>query len=314
MKKVLVTYGSLRGGTEGIAIEIAKILRAGGLEVDCLAVTAVDDLTRYDAVVIGGALYGRRWVASARRFVIRHQRALRAVPVWMFSSGPLDASASRGGVPQAPGVAALAARIGARGHMTFGGRLAPDASGFIAHAMAKQHAGDWRDWTHIDDWAAHVAAAIAKEAPRATPIPPPPPARWVLATICAAVAVTALAGGGALVASPDGALLHAPRSLLDHTPFASFAVPGWILLIAVGLTNALAALRLVRRAPAASSTALFAGVVLFGWIVGEMLLLRSANALQLAYLGVAIAIIAESVSASLVRRDGSARPRARERT
>lgn len=313
MKKVLVTYGSLRGGTEGIAIEIAKILRAGGLEVDCLAVTAVDDLTAYDAVVIGGALYARRWVRSARRFVIRHQRALRAVPVWMFSSGPLDASASRGGVPQVPSVAALAARIGARGHMTFGGRLAPDASGFIAHAMAKQHAGDWRDWTHIDDWAAHVAVAIAKEAPRATPIAPPP-VRWVLATICAAVAVTAIAGGLALVASPDGALLHAPRALLDHTPFASFAVPGWILLVAVGLTNALAALRVIREAPAASSTAILAGVVLFGWIVGEMLLLRSANALQLAYLGVAIAIIAESVSASLVRRDGSARPRARERT
>ncbi|HEY6034447.1 MAG TPA: flavodoxin domain-containing protein, partial [Kofleriaceae bacterium] len=268
MKKVLVTYGSLRGGTEGIALEIAKILRARGLEVDCLAAPAAHDLAPYDAVVIGGALYARRWVRSARRFVIRHQRALRGVPVWMFSSGPLDASASRGGVPQAPSVAALAARIGARGHMTFGGRLAPDASGFLAHAMAKQRAGDWRDWSHIDDWAAHIAVAIAREAPRATPSAPPP-MRWVLATICAAVAVTAIAGGLALLASPDGALLHAPRELLARTPFASFALPGAILVVAVGLTNALAAIRVVREAPTANQTAIFAGVVLFGWIVCE---------------------------------------------
>lgn len=299
MKKVLVTYGSLRGGTEGIAIEIAKILRGAGLDVDCLAVTAVHDLAPYDAVVIGGALYARRWVRSARRFVIRHQRALRAVPVWMFSSGPLDATASRGGVPQAPSVAALAARIGARGHMTFGGRLASDASGFLARAIAKRQAGDWRDWTHIDHWAAHVGAAIAKEAPRATPSAPPP-ARWVLATICAAVAVTAIAGGLALVAAPDGALLHAPRELLAHTPFTSFALPGWILVIAVGITNALAALRVMREAPEANQTAIFAGVALFGWIVGEMLLLRTANALQLGYLALAIVIIGEAMRRILV--------------
>ncbi|HET9987804.1 MAG TPA: flavodoxin domain-containing protein, partial [Kofleriaceae bacterium] len=163
MKKVLVTFGSVRGGTEGIATEIAKTLRTTGLEVDCIAVDDVRDPAPYDAVVIGGAIYARRWVSSARKFVIRHQRALRAVPVWLFSSGPLDASATRGGLPEVPSVGALAARIGARGHMTFGGRLASDASGFLAHAIAKQHAGDWRDWSHIDDWAAHVGAAIVKE-------------------------------------------------------------------------------------------------------------------------------------------------------
>lgn len=294
MKKVLVTYGSLRGGTEGIANEIAKTLRKTGLQVDCIAVTAVRDLAPYDAVVIGGALYARRWVRAARRFVIRHQNVLRGVPVWLFSSGPLDASATRGGVPETASVAALAARIGARGHMTFGGRLASNATGFIAHAMARQHAGDWRDWTHIDDWAAHVAAALLKEPQRLTPSATPP-IRWVLAIMCAAVAVTAIAGGLALVMVPDGSFVHAPRALLEHTPFTSFAVPGWILLVAVGLTNALAAVRVVRDSPAPNPTAIVGGVMLFGWIVGEMMLLRTVNALQLGYLVVACAIIGEAL-------------------
>ena len=293
MKKVLVTFGSVRGGTEGIADEIAKVLRASGLDVDCVAAHSVRDLDHYDAVVIGGALYARRWARSARRFVIRHQRALRALPVWMFSSGPLDDSASRGGLPAVPSVAALSSRIGARGHRTFGGRLASDARGFIAHAMAKQRAGDWRDWWHIDDWARHLGVAILKEPARPAPIPPPP-MRWALASTCAFVALTAIAGGLALVLSPDGSILHAPRALLAHTPFHSFAVPGAILL-AVGLTNAVAAIRVVRESASANRTSIFAGVVLFGWIVGEMILVRSANILQIGYLVIACAIVGEAM-------------------
>jgi menaquinone-dependent protoporphyrinogen oxidase len=46
------------------------------------------------------------------------------------------------------GVAALMAHLGAEGHATFGGRLAADATGFPAAAMAKTHAGDWRSWVH----------------------------------------------------------------------------------------------------------------------------------------------------------------------
>jgi hypothetical protein len=160
--------------------------------------------------------------------------------------------------------------------------------------MAKQHAGDWRDWSHVDDWAAHVAAAMSREPQRLIPSATPP-IRWALAILCVAVAVTAIAGGLALVLAPDGSLVHAPRALLEHTPFASFAAPGWILLVAVGLTNALAAVRVARDSPAANPTAIVAGAALFGWIVGEMMLVRTVNALQLGYLVVACAIIGEAL-------------------
>jgi menaquinone-dependent protoporphyrinogen oxidase len=54
--------------------------------------------------------------------------------------------------------AAARRRTGARGHVTFGGRLLPDATGFPASAKAKTKAGDWRGRARIHAWATNVAA------------------------------------------------------------------------------------------------------------------------------------------------------------
>ncbi|WP_228531082.1 MULTISPECIES: flavodoxin domain-containing protein [Myxococcaceae] len=165
--RILVAYGSERGGTEGIAQMVAEVLRLAGFAVDVRAASEVDALEGYGAVVLGGALYMGRWHRDARRFVLRHEAALRALPVWLFSSGPLDDSATRGEqLPAVPGVQKLLARIGARGHVTFGGRLLPDAKGPIAHAMARQHAGDWRNPAFIQRWAASIAVSLPRAAPQ----------------------------------------------------------------------------------------------------------------------------------------------------
>ena len=57
-------------------------------------------------------------------------------------------------------VRALMKRVGARGHVTFGGRLTPTATGFPARAMAKEHSGDWRDPAHVRSWAKTVASQL----------------------------------------------------------------------------------------------------------------------------------------------------------
>jgi menaquinone-dependent protoporphyrinogen oxidase len=57
------------------------------------------------------------------------------------------------------------ARVGARGHCTFGGRLAPDARGFPASAMARTRAGDWRNQEQIREWAIEVARALSSTGP-----------------------------------------------------------------------------------------------------------------------------------------------------
>lgn len=170
--RVLVTWGSKRGGTEGIAQMVGAALAAAGHEPVLLPAAEARRETRFDAVVVGGALYANHWHADARRFVWRHRQALRKVPVWFFSSGPLDDSADHGEIPPTGGVRALAELVGVQEHVTFGGRLSPDARGFPASAMARTHGGDWRNPDRIREWAAKVARALPTAAPRPAVDPP----------------------------------------------------------------------------------------------------------------------------------------------
>lgn len=170
--RVLVTWGSRHGGTEGIARIVVAALERDGFEVDALPSREVGDLTPFDAVIVGGALYANRWHPDAARFVRRHVAALRRVPVWLFSSGPLDDTAGPAEIPPTRQVEVLMARVGAIAHRTFGGRLEPDVKGFPASAMAKDHAGDWRDRTAIDAWATAVGRALPDALPGVAVDPP----------------------------------------------------------------------------------------------------------------------------------------------
>jgi len=170
--RVLVTWGSKRGGTAGIGAMIAETLRASGVDVVASPVEEVMSLDGFSAVIIGGALYANLWPSKVRRFVNHHMRALRTVPVWMFSSGPLDASTDAKDIPPVPVVSVLAERVGALGHVTFGGRLEPTATGFPAKAMAKTHSGDWRNVNRIHAWAEEIAAALPYARPGPAIEPP----------------------------------------------------------------------------------------------------------------------------------------------
>lgn len=158
--RVLVAFGSKRGGTAGLADMIADALEQAGVEAIVRPANNVDDLTDVDAVIVAGALYANRWHRDARRFVKRNATALRRLPVWLVSSGPLDDSAERRDIPPTAQVRKLATAVGARGHITFGGRLEPDAKGFPASAMAKHNAGDWRSPGHVSRWVDTVASQL----------------------------------------------------------------------------------------------------------------------------------------------------------
>lgn len=170
--RVLVTWSSKRGGTEGIGHMLGEALGAHGLDVVEEPAKEVRKLDPFDAVIVGGALYANHWPGKLRRFVNRHTAELRKVPVWFFSSGPLDDSAAGGGIPATTQVAVLAERVGAIGHKTFGGRLRPDAKGFPASAMAKKRSGDWRNPERIRAWADQLAAELPQAVP-GTPIDHP---------------------------------------------------------------------------------------------------------------------------------------------
>ena len=160
MTRILVAYGSKRDGTAGLAAMIRDALTAAGHEVAVSPARDITCLRGLDAVIVAGALYADRWHRDARHFVRRHRAALSELPVWLVSTGPLDDTATQRDIPPTPQVRKLADLVGARGHVTFGGRLSPDAKGFLASAMAKTKAGDWRDPAQVDRWVASIVEEL----------------------------------------------------------------------------------------------------------------------------------------------------------
>ena len=141
MTRVLVAYASKNGFTAEIAEAVAKELGRHGLEVDCFEAGSVRQIERYGAVVLGSAVYAKRWRRSARRFLRRHGRGLSSLPWWVFSSGPVgepkpdDPRAAAWLEP--PKTMAKVERLGAREHVVFGGRVPLEPHSFIERAMVK---------------------------------------------------------------------------------------------------------------------------------------------------------------------------------
>jgi menaquinone-dependent protoporphyrinogen oxidase len=209
--RILITCGSTRGGTDEIGRMLAARLQEEGHDVDMLPPAEAARATGFDAVIVGGALYSNRWHRAARRFVARRQDELRGVPVWFFSSGPLNDSADLDVIPPTRQVEVLMERVGAQGHMTFGGRLLPDARGFPASVMAKKRVGDWRTPDRIRAWATDIARALPTARPGLVTLQPGGSVAWVAVHGVVGWALCALTMGVVLrlTSLPVALVLHA---------------------------------------------------------------------------------------------------------
>jgi len=150
--KALIVYGTRNGGTAGLAYMIATAFQREGWQVQIADAADSPGIGDVDVVVVGGGLYVGRWVPSVRQWVRHHRATLKIVPVWFFSSGPLDDSAAAGDLAPAPSVAKLAREVEVAGHMTFGGYLDKAPRGFLARQMARRYAGDWREPKQVEEW------------------------------------------------------------------------------------------------------------------------------------------------------------------
>lgn len=164
MTRVLVAYASKRGSTSEIAQAVADELGRAGLEADCRDAGQVDDLDGVDAVVLGSAVYMRRWRGDARRFLRRHRRRLAELPLWVFSSGPTgDPARDDARWTEPRHTIKKIERLGAREHVVFGGRMPLDPGNAMERAMIEGTPTEWRDrrdWDAIRAWAAGVASAL----------------------------------------------------------------------------------------------------------------------------------------------------------
>jgi menaquinone-dependent protoporphyrinogen oxidase len=161
---VLVTYASKRGSTAEIAETIAATLRREGLGVCLERAEDVQSLDRYDAVVLGSAVYMKRWRGDARHFLKKHRKALKQMPFWVFSSGPVgDPSKDNPEWMEPPNIAEKVDELGGREHVVFGGCVPVEPQGFMEEAMVERtpkEFRDRRDWTDIREWAHGVAGAL----------------------------------------------------------------------------------------------------------------------------------------------------------
>jgi menaquinone-dependent protoporphyrinogen oxidase len=152
---MLVAYGSKHGSTEKVAEAITEDLKHAGRDVELRRAADVEDLTRYDGVVLGGSLYFGRWHGDAVRFLSKHRRELSELPVTVFALGPQsaepqDLAKSRA---QLDKVLRKVPEVEPRSIAVFGGVIDPAKLRFPLNRMP---ASDARDWNAIEAWTDEV--------------------------------------------------------------------------------------------------------------------------------------------------------------
>jgi hypothetical protein len=128
---------------------------------------------------------------------------------------------------------------------------------------------------------------------------------WALIILHLLLGLGAVVCGGMLVAAPDGHLMQMPLSMLEHSPFSNFLIPGAILFTLLGIIPLCVAYGLWKRPgwrwPDAINPfkrvhwswagSLAAGVISVIWIVVEVIMLRSFVFLQILFLVWGIVLI-----------------------
>lgn len=158
-KRVLVTYASKYGSTGGVADAMGKELCLKEAAADVVQIKNVSDISSYQAVVIGSAIYMGKWMSEAVHFLEKNRDALRQVPVayylvCMTLAQPTEKKRAEvlaymdpilKAVPEIKPVA-----IG-----TFAGALHYSNLSWINKKILKAKGtpeGDFRDWNAIRAW------------------------------------------------------------------------------------------------------------------------------------------------------------------
>lgn len=164
--KVLVAYASKYGATAEIAAKIGEVLHDQGLQTDIQPAKDIKDLSGYQAVVLGSAVYIGQWRKEAVNLVTKNEKRLSEIPVWLFSSGPADK-----GDPvellkgwRYPGkLQPVIDRIKPRDIAVFHGVVNMEKANAVERFVIKRiksPVGDFRDWDAISSWAKAIAGSL----------------------------------------------------------------------------------------------------------------------------------------------------------
>ena len=169
---ILVTYASKYGATKEIAEKIGEVLHQAGLQVDVFPVNSVRELSPYQAVILGSAIYIGKWQKEAVEFLKTNEKFLSERPVWLFSSGPTgegDAVELVEGLRLPVELQPVVERIHPRDIAVFHGYINPDKINFIEKwaikRLVKKPFGDFRNWDSITAWTTEIANSLKESEP-----------------------------------------------------------------------------------------------------------------------------------------------------
>ncbi|WP_080846857.1 hypothetical protein [Cytobacillus gottheilii] len=128
---------------------------------------------------------------------------------------------------------------------------------------------------------------------------------YLLISLHIFLAIGAFIGGGALLISPDGAMLSLPIEMLQNSPFQNYFFPGVILFIAFGISPSITALLLSSDKPIKTleklslfkakhcswNFSLYIGFMLIIWIIVQILIIQSASFIHFFYIFLGFIII-----------------------
>ena len=163
-KSILVAYATKYGSTKEIAEAMADAMRKHELEVTAQPARQVRSLEGFDAVVLGAPLFMYKWHKDARRFLSKHHKALKSLPVAVFAAGPSfngDEKEWLGAREQFDKELALFPWLDPIAKEVFGGKFDPTLLGFPFNKTLKDiPAADLRDWDAIAKWGEELAKKL----------------------------------------------------------------------------------------------------------------------------------------------------------
>lgn len=171
-KTILVAYATAAGSTGGVANMIGETLAKTGNHVDVRPVQSVTQLEDYDAVVLGSAIHGGKWLPEAVSFLQANQQRLNQVPTAFFLVGLMankKDEATQKLVDQFLAAERALVKPVAEGHFV-GAMFTKDRPGlegfgmrfFIAYCGLGFRGGDFRDPSAIRSWAESVQPLLVQ--------------------------------------------------------------------------------------------------------------------------------------------------------
>ena len=113
---------------------------------------------------------------------------------------------------------------------------------------------------------------------------------WGMGALQAFIGFTAIAGGYQLVSHPKGTA-SMPIEMLHASPFATFFIPGIVLLVFIGAVNVLSLVVTIKGGLHRGSIAVVGGGILIGYMTAEVWWIGWQNALQPLYLALGVVLL-----------------------